>query len=263
MRRIRRLFLAAFATAALLMESSAAAKKPRELYRPSSLSQLTLGGVLRALKVIRSHIDGQATSGRPCGGGCQPVKSYNLTGRQLTIRCSDHRDHVFRFQDIQGLGVAQMPGEKIPYVAVITADDAFTIHATKEQARMLADAFFLLMHKRRYAEPIADTEFLAAVAAAKASGVRSEDQRRTVVQADAMLKENRTEDALLLYLKGLQTSPDWALGHYNLALIYASLELLPEAIKEMKRYLYLAPDAEDARAARDQVYAWEAHLKAR
>ena len=51
-------------------------------------------------------------------------------------------------------------------------------------------------------------------------------------------------------------------GHYNLALLAADRGFYPEAITEMRRYLYLTPNAPDARAAQDQMYRWEAAMAA-
>lgn len=158
------------------------------------------------------------------------------------------------------VGVWKYPGTKFPTFVLRTSNALFTLAVTSDQGRTLADAVWLMSRKIAPPDPATDAEFLASVAAARTTGDRSEAQRRTVVQADALLKENRRWDALRLYVDGLKLSPDWALGYYNLALIYASYEMYPEAITEMRRYLYLAPQADDAREVQDQIYAWEALL---
>jgi tetratricopeptide (TPR) repeat protein len=63
--------------------------------------------------------------------------------------------------------------------------------------------------------------------------------------------------ALAAYRAALDVSPDWAAGHYNAALVAGQLERYGLAITEMRRYLYLEPNAPDARAAQDQIYRWE------
>jgi tetratricopeptide (TPR) repeat protein len=75
-----------------------------------------------------------------------------------------------------------------------------------------------------------------------------------------LVRANRNIDAARLYRDALRTAPAWAEGHFNLGLLYGELELYPEAITEMRRYLYLAPNAPDARAVQDRIYEWEAAL---
>lgn len=262
MTRLSASSLAAVACAALLFSpATAAARDPKLIYRPASTSTaLSEIDLLNALRTIRRVVAGTGTSKSPCG--LNVARSHSLTARKLIIRCPDKGEHVFVFSQIVDVGVVKYPGDRYPDVFVNGRGGSLSLVLTETEqlAPRLADAFYLLAHKRLPRDPASDAEFLAAVATAKSSGDRIEDQRRTVVQADTLLEENRTEDALQLYAEALKTSPDWALGHYNLALIDASLELLPEAITRMKRYLYLAPDAEDARAAQDQIYAWEALL---
>jgi len=45
-----------------------------------------------------------------------------------------------------------------------------------------------------------------------------------------------------------------------MALIAAQTKDYQYAILNMKKYLMLVPEAEDARAAKDKIYEWEAEL---
>jgi hypothetical protein len=85
--------------------------------------------------------------------------------------------------------------------------------------------------------------------------------RRAQIHAESALRAQKITEAAGIYRNALSESAQWAAGHFNLALIYGELELYPEAIVEMKRYLYLTPGAADARAATDKVYEWEAAEK--
>src|SRR5262249_10806052 len=108
-------------------------------------------------------------------------------------------------------------------------------------------------------DPAEDEQFQEALRRAQADGGdRREDERRAQLRAQALLEANRSADAADAYDQALLELPQWALGHYNLALVYARLQRYSDAIIEMRRYLYLAPNAEDARAAQDQIYGWEA-----
>ena len=55
----------------------------------------------------------------------------------------------------------------------------------------------------------------------------------------------------------MKIAPWWPEGYFNRALILGELNRFAEAMREMKRYLQLAPDAPNARAAQDKIYEWE------
>ena len=109
-------------------------------------------------------------------------------------------------------------------------------------------------------DPANDATFQASLRQAS-SADRTEDQRRAQVRAEAFVGAGRAADALQVYQTELAVSPGWAFGHYNAALIAAELHNYTLAITEMRRYLYLQPNASDARAAQDQIYRWEALLE--
>ncbi|MDX2276673.1 MAG: hypothetical protein NW206_14575 [Hyphomonadaceae bacterium] len=89
-----------------------------------------------------------------------------------------------------------------------------------------------------------------------------EGLRRTQVQVELAIRENRTLDAADLYTAALNAAPRWADGQFNQALLLGDLEFYPSAIRRMRMYLVLAPNASDARAARDRIYEWEAAMAA-
>lgn len=88
----------------------------------------------------------------------------------------------------------------------------------------------------------------------------SEEARRYQVQAENAFDEKRYDDAVLDYRKALEIAPWWPDGRYNLALLLGQKGNFLEADIEMKKYLELAPDAPDARKARDKTYVWEGKL---
>jgi tetratricopeptide (TPR) repeat protein len=134
---------------------------------------------------------------------------------------------------------------------------------------LVAEAIYVV---RRQAEKLGfapapkseDALFEEAATAYLAAAVKPEldaDTRRFKVQAEDALREKRFEDTTDLYGEALERAPWWPAGHYNRALVLSELKEYPDAIVEMKRYLRLAPDAENAGAAQDQVYKWEAKAK--
>ncbi len=88
-----------------------------------------------------------------------------------------------------------------------------------------------------------------------------EEARKYKAQAEFAFEEKRFEDATRYYARALEIAPWWPDGHFNRALILAELYGYEEAIREMRKYLLLAPDAPDARAAQDKIYQWESRLE--
>ena len=84
-----------------------------------------------------------------------------------------------------------------------------------------------------------------------------EDARKYVLRAELLVKEGNFEPAAAEYKKAIQIAPYAARLYYNSALINAELKKYPEAIRHMNIYLKAAPDAPDARAAKDEIYKWE------
>ncbi len=81
--------------------------------------------------------------------------------------------------------------------------------------------------------------------------------RKYKVQAEFAAQEKRLDKAIELYEKALDIVPWWPEGHYNLALVLGDAKKYKQAMQEMNRYLLLAPEASEARAAQDKIYQWE------
>ncbi len=84
-----------------------------------------------------------------------------------------------------------------------------------------------------------------------------EKARRERVQAESALRDKRLDDAIDHYEEALKIAPWWPEGRFNRALVLGELGWYTEAVREMKRYLVLMPDAPNARAAQDRIYEWE------
>lgn len=93
-----------------------------------------------------------------------------------------------------------------------------------------------------------------------AAYVMSEETRALKVQAEAGVHEKNNFAAVQRFREALSLSPWWPQGRFNLALIYSELNLYHLATIEMEKYLKLAPDAPNARAAQDKIYAWRGKL---
>ena len=91
--------------------------------------------------------------------------------------------------------------------------------------------------------------------------VFSEDARKYKVQAEGAVRDKRFKDSAKLYRLALRLAPWWPEGHFNRALVLSETGDYVEAMREMKYYLQLAPDAPNARAAQDKIYEWEVKQK--
>jgi tetratricopeptide (TPR) repeat protein len=86
----------------------------------------------------------------------------------------------------------------------------------------------------------------------------TEEQRRLIVQANALNDKHSYSGALEKYKKAVELNPvSYPQAYYNMALIAAQSKEYKYAILNMKKYLLLVPDAEDARAGQDKIYEWE------
>ena len=81
------------------------------------------------------------------------------------------------------------------------------------------------------------------------------------VLAENALQEKDLPSAVYYYEVGLAAFPWWEQGWYNAALIAGQNHTYQSAARYMKNYLALAPDAPDAKTARDQMFIWEEKAK--
>ncbi len=127
--------------------------------------------------------------------------------------------------------------------------------------KFLAVIFFLICAPA-FADADAFQEVVAQYQAANPKPVLPEAARKFRVQAEFAVQEKRYDKAVELYGRALEIAPWWPEGHYNLALTLGETKKYREALREMKRYLLLAPSGADARAAQDKIYQWESVAEA-
>lgn len=111
------------------------------------------------------------------------------------------------------------------------------------------------------AEEAAFTEAAHSYRAATVKPTLPEEARKFGVQAEYAVKKMDFEGAVARYKEALDVAPWWPEGHFNRAMILSELSRYRDAIREMKKYLTLVPDASNARAAQDKIYQWEGELK--
>ncbi len=81
------------------------------------------------------------------------------------------------------------------------------------------------------------------------------------VLAEARYRERDFIRALEHFEAGLGIHPAWAEGWFNAALLYEALGEYEYASNRMRYYLTLAPNAPDARQAREKLIVWEDKLR--
>lgn len=98
------------------------------------------------------------------------------------------------------------------------------------------------------------------LSSADAQSVSAEARRYVVRGETAEEMAKTTEDysaAIAEYQKAAQLAPNWPVPFYRLGLVQEKAGNLNEAIKNLRRYLQLAPNAPDAAKIRDYVYKLE------
>jgi tetratricopeptide (TPR) repeat protein len=127
-----------------------------------------------------------------------------------------------------------------------------------EDIKSIANALYFLKHQAMSDEDesaFADTARSYRVATTKP--VLPEAARRLKIQAEDAVQDKKFEDAADLYEEAIHLVPWWPAGHFNLAVISSETGDFELAVREMKRYLLLVPDAPDAHDAQNYIYKWE------
>ncbi len=89
-----------------------------------------------------------------------------------------------------------------------------------------------------------------------------EHARQYQVQAETFFQEKNFAKAIEAYGNEINVAPWFAQAYFNRGFLEGEQQQqYTAAIADMQIYLKLVPDAQDARAAQDQIYAWQAKAK--
>ena len=204
------------------------------------------------------------------------VRSIRFSGANMEV--SYDGDGLFRPGGVQSLNLrSATPG----YMSIQQgADhDAFLIFDQRSGFRCdcwrvddptmqnMVDALFVL--KRAALEESASEgepgEFEATARAYRSANPKPalpEGAHRYMVEAETAVRNKQFDMAAGFYEQAIEVAPWNPPAHFNRALVLGKQQEYDDAIREMKRYLSLAPDAPDARAAQDQIYSWESEKTA-
>lgn len=193
----------------------------------------------------------------------------NLTFNNSTMTLS-FNDEIRKGLDHIYIGEIMLfkytPQEPAPTTRIKVREDySKLVREIKEDQNKILEAIGV-MQKHHYAiltdslditfKPIAD-KYRALVT----KPAMSEEQRKFVVQANALNQQKQYERAIELYKKAIESDQTaYPEAYSNLALLSAQIKSYNAAIYYMKKYLMLVPDAKDARSAQDKIYEWELEI---
>jgi tetratricopeptide (TPR) repeat protein len=192
----------------------------------------------------------------------ETVRSVAVQAPNITL-VTEQGTHVFPFKDLQPavLGGEQGIIDLQKGGRIIPSDGGISGWHAADSIRV-ADALLVLKNSGLSAKDD-EAQFQEVARNYRASNPKPllpENARRFVVQAEAATDANDFAGAADLYAQALEIAPWWPEGHYNRAIMLAGLKDFAAAIDEMKRYLALAPEAPNARAAQDKIYVWERNV---
>jgi tetratricopeptide (TPR) repeat protein len=178
----------------------------------------------------------------------------------------DTRTFTFFYYQMMNTSIAAQAGKDgrrgryaiiIPEIVTFRAVDLAT-------TQRFADALFFRQQQvktvvKQYDEKLALFEPVAAQYRALAvKPAVSEEQRKLIVQANALTQQKEYSKAMAQYHKAIALDRTaYPEAYFNLALLAAQEHLPVSAIFYMRHYLLLRPDAKDARSAQDKIYEWE------
>lgn len=227
--------------------AAATAGSPPDVLKPDmkSAAQLSLS---QAQDILRPWILGYTPAGNVV------FKGGTVNGGAFAI-AMDHESTAQRRENAPGVWYQLELGDgPSAWTGLMTSDTAEQVLNALKPWQMSSAA------ERQGWEAQKAQEFAAIAAGYRMANPKpaiSEDIRRYEIMADADIRAKRYEDAVNAYEAGLKLSAWWPEGHFNIALVPGKLGQYGEAIQHMNKYLALAPDAPDARAARDKIYVWQ------
>ena len=206
------------------------------------------------------------------------AKSYSPWGTQKNIFVFDDRIELRNKKELTIFYFSKMDGYRISSGYTIITNSTDTIETTvaiedflivyeKENhgLKLYYNLIFIgnsikfdKMEKLNAQQLILFEPIAAQYRALKVKPPVSEEQRKYIVQANALNQQKMYEKAIELYNKAIELDQTaYPAAYSNLALLSAQIHKFNTAIYYMKKYLLLEPEATDARAAQDKIYEWE------
>jgi tetratricopeptide (TPR) repeat protein len=194
---------------------------------------------------------------------------YSAKNIDVTFNGIDFPLFPFSYNDLSGFKIMVSLGDG-GHMVRLPKDRAVSFRIVDNEAaahRMADDLFYIqqnLDNLDKYNEDklAAFKETADQYRALKVKPPVSEEQRKFIVQANALTEQKDYTGAIDHYKKAIELDQtSYPAAYYNMALLYAREHRFRLAIEYMNRYLLLEPEAKDARSAQDKIYEWEATLE--
>jgi tetratricopeptide (TPR) repeat protein len=190
-------------------------------------------------------------------------KRVTVTPDSVSFNLSEKLRYTFLCANQQEIKIVKYTYVTTVYIIYLTNLEMGWKVKNLEYAKKLADDFVYFQHMKEFVSVKGDNRFDSLAIqyrALKVKPVVSEDERRYIVQANAMTQAKNYNRAIELYEKAIVLNPTNPMVYNNEALLLAIVGQYHSAINRMKKYLLLVPEADDARAAQDKIYEWEAEI---
>lgn len=182
----------------------------------------------------------------------------DLIGAPIVVEKTVAELPAFMTYIVEGpIGIGEV---RLPYRVDFPGLMSFLFGNLAEAQRFADDLFFIQQNiEKDHKEQLALFESRAAqYRTLKVKPPVSEEQRRYIVQANALNERKNYAGAIDLYTKTIELDPvSYPEAYFNLALLSAQMQRFKPAIAYMKQYLLLVPEAKDARNGQDKIYEWE------
>lgn len=188
--------------------------------------------------------------------------SYSITGVRITpakliVSNTSGKDRIFKLGELGQLKQIINFGIPDRYSVISSNEKIFT-------DCYIINALYVLQRsaiQARKENEIYDYNFAASLAdyrnKATSNTPLPEEANKYKIQAEGAVRDKQFDDAVDFYAEALKIAPWWPAGHFNRALVLGETGDYEMAMREMKNYLLLAPDAPNARAAQNKIYDWE------
>jgi tetratricopeptide (TPR) repeat protein len=226
-----------------------------ETFPPSSI-QVTMSGfeVDQGNRLTQGKFAGQPASDRPA------KIAASFSGPQVYVGLATNSFGRYG-------GDAFIPNKRFlaTFDQVFTSGVQWLIFNRQSDAQAFVDSFNRLVYaayhpEQQKAELDAFNQAAAAWRSQPKRPALSDAANRERVLAENAIGEKNPDEALAHYEAALAAEAMWPEGWYNAAILAGEMKDYALAVDHMKRYLTLAPDAPDARAARDKVIVWQDKL---
>lgn len=218
--------------------------------------------VKEARSVLATRLKGEMILN---SGSNVPISDVRASSTRLIVTDENGKQSIFIYRELPQISVG-LGGLEVGWLLMLAGQDTLSLGHTASVPNRddVPNALYVLKQNAIKVKKDAD-KFDANFAVSLddyrnrvASNVAlPEEANKYKVQAEDAVRDKQFDDAADLYAEALKIAPWWTVGHFNRALVLGETGDYEMAIREMKHYQQLVPEAPNARAAQDKIYTWE------